>query len=147
MAVVGHIPPRIEIVGGRLGAYWVFALQADRLRHVGGALVAPKAETAVLPLLESIGGGFLLHNRARKVRAPSLRSVGGDFLAETVTEMRVPRLRVVGGDMDTRSAQGYYHPAVRVAGEWTICPGAVEDWTRRETARQALRGQAGPLYL
>lgn len=147
MAVAGHIPPRIEIVGGRLGAYWVVTLQAGHLRHVGGAFVAPKAEAVLAPLLESIGGGFLLHNLARKVRAPSLRSVGGDFLAETVTDMRVPRLRVVGGDLCTRSAQGYYHPAVQVAGEWTICPGAVEDWTRRDTARQALRGQTGPLNL
>ena len=147
LVVAGHIPPRIESVGGRLGVYWIFTLQADHLRRVGGALLAPKAEAVVVPVLESIGGGFLLNHMTRKVQAPCLRSVGGDFLAETVTDMRVPRLRAVGGDLDSRSAKGYYHPEVRVAGEWTICPGAMEDWAKRLAARLAIRGHTAPLYL
>lgn len=147
MMVVGHVPPRLETVGGRLGAYWLFEFESPRLRHVGGALVAPKSEVVLTPLLETIGGGLLQGNRAHRLHAPSLRTVGGDFLAASVTDMRVPRLRIIGGDMDTRGAQGYYHPAVRVEGEWTTCPGAVEDWTKRLAARLAIRGHSDPICL
>ena len=147
LLVVGQIPPRIETVGGRLGAYLTFDFQANHLRHVGGALVATKAESVVAPLLESVGGGFLLHNLARRIHTPSLRFVGGDFFAETVTDMRAHRLRFVGGDLDTRSAVGYYHPELRVAGEWRACPGAREDWTKRLAARIAIRGAGGSLIL
>lgn len=147
MVIVYHIPPRIETVGGRFGAYWVFDLSPLRLRHVGGALVAPKAEVVVAPVLETIRGGFLLNNMTRRVHAPCLQSVGGDFLADAVIDLCVPRLRGVGGDLNTRSAQGFYHPEIRVAGEWTICPGAQEEWTRRERARQALRGDGVPIWL
>lgn len=147
LVVVGRIPPRIRSVGGRLGAYWVFDLRADQLLRIGGALVAPKAEVVVVPKLESIGGGLLLGHRARRLHAPLLRSVGGDLLAASVTDMRAPRLRDIGGDMDTRAALGYYHPHVRVGGDWTICPTALADWTRREAARRAIRGTGLPFCL
>jgi hypothetical protein len=147
LVVVGQIPPRIRSVGGRLAAFWVFDFRADHLLRIGGALVAPKAEVVVVPALESIGGGLLLGYRARRLHAPLLRSVGGDLLAASVTDMRAPRLRDIGGDMDTRSALGYYHPHVRVGGDWTICPTAAANWTRREAARRAIRGTEPPFLF
>ncbi|MDP3850706.1 MAG: hypothetical protein Q8Q59_09400 [Luteolibacter sp.] len=147
LIVVGHVPPRIETVGGRFGVYWLFDVEAPRLRSVGGAFVAPKAEMVAMPVLEKIGGGFLLSNMARRVQAPRLTFVGGDFLADAVRNLRAPRLRVVGGNLDTRSAIDYYHPDVRVAGEWTPHPDACVNWQRRESARQALKGHTGPIFL
>ena len=145
--MICYVPPRIESVGGRFGIYWVDNLSVPKLRQVGGALVCTKAEAVEAPLLETIRGGFLLGSEARKLHAPCLRSVGGDFLAAAVTDLRLPRLRSVGGDLDTRSATGYYHPDLRVEGEWTICPGALENWFLRDAARKAMRGKSGPMYL
>jgi hypothetical protein len=147
LIVVGNVPPRIETIGKRFGAYWLFDVNAPRLRSVGGAFVAPKAEMVVTPVLGKIGGGFLLSKMTRRVQAPRLTFVGGDFLADAVRNLRAPRLRVVGGNLDTRSAIDYYHPDLRVAGEWTPHPDACENWQRRESARQALKGHIGPIFL
>jgi hypothetical protein len=145
--LAGYMPPALETVGGRLGVSWSFAFRAPNLKHVGGCLVPHKCTELVVPLLETVGCGLFVSHAARIIDAPKLRSVGGDFLAGLVGEIRARLLRSVSGDMDTGSAKGFYHPAIKVGGTWTVCPGAVEDWTRREAARQAMRGNQGPLYL
>jgi hypothetical protein len=147
MMVTGYVPPKLESVGGRLGVYWVFELNFTRLQLVGGSLMAPKAEVIIAPLLETIGGSFLANNSTRKVHTPKLRSIGGDFLIGSVTDLRAWLLRTIGGDMDTRCAKGYYHPAIRVGGQWTICPGSVEDWLMRAKVREVIRTKGGQLYL
>lgn len=145
--LAGYMPPSLETVGGRLGVSWSFAFHAPKLKHVGGCLVPHKCTELIVPLLETVGGGLLVTHAATKIHAPTLRFVGGDFLAGSVADIRAPLLRSVTGDMDTSSARQYYHPAVKVGGQWTVCPGAVEDWVKREAARVAMRGNTGPLFL
>jgi hypothetical protein len=147
MMIAGQIPPKLETVGGRLGVYWSFDCHAPRLQHVGGCLVPHKCTKLVVPMLETVGGSLVMTHAATRIEAPKLCSVGGDFLAGSVAYIRAPRLRSVTGDMDTSSTPQYYHPAIKVGGQWTICPGAVEDWVMREAARRTLRGDQGSLYL
>jgi len=145
MVIVGMHPPLLETVGGRLGAYWAFSFEASNLREIGGCLVLSKADDIQVPVLESVGGSILLSHLARTIMAPKLRSVGGDFLADSVCTIRVPCLRLVAGDFDTSSAKGFYHPSIRVGGDWTMFPGAVREWEFREAARKAMRCE--PIYL
>jgi hypothetical protein len=145
--IAGQIPPKLETVGGRMGVYWSFDCHAPRLQHVGGCLVPHKCTKLVVPMLETIGGSLVMTHAATRIEAPKLCSVGGDFLAGSVAYIRAPRLRSVTGDMDTRSTPQYYHPAIKVGGQWTICPGAVEDWVMRAKARELMRAKGGQLYL
>lgn len=145
--LAGYMPPSLETVGGRLGVSWSFAFHAPKLKHVGGCFIPHKCTELVVPLLETVGCGLLVTHAATKIHAPKLRSVGGDFMADKVGEIRAPLLRNISGNLDTGSAKGFYHPAIRVGGEWTICPGSVEDWMLRAKAREAIRGNGGPLYL
>lgn len=140
LKITGTIPPLLESVGRSLSTFWGFDFCAPKLKHVGGILIPHKAELVDVPVLEAIGGGLLLANTNRRINAPMLRSIGGDFLASSTTNLRAPKLRTIAGDMDTRAAKHYYHPDIRVGGQWTICPGAVDDWLIREAARQAIRG-------
>ena len=145
--LAGSVPPSLESVGGRLGVSWSFAFHAPKLKHVGGCLVPHKCTQLIVPLLESVGGGLLLSHAATKIEAPRLRSVGGDFLAGMVGEIRARLLRSVSGDMDTSNAKGFYHPDIRVGGNWKCSPEAVAIWQRREAARLAMRGGDGRLCL
>jgi hypothetical protein len=147
VTIAGQIPPKLETVGGRMGVYWSFDCHAPRLQHVGGCLVPHKSTKLVVPMLETVGGSLVMTHAATRIEAPRLCSVGGDFLAGSVAYIRAPRLRSVTGDMDTRSTPQYYHPAIKVGGQWTICPGAVEDWVMRAKARELMRAKGGQLYL
>lgn len=139
--------PSLETVGGRLAAMWAFQFDAPKLKHVGGTMSLAKTEHLRVPVLETVGGGILLGSLAKKIDAPKLSAVGGDFLAGMATHIRAPRLRSVGGDLVTCWAGDFYHPAIRVGGHWEIHPNALENWTRREAVRLAMRGKGGPLYL
>ena len=83
----------------------------------------------------------MLSHLARRIIAPRLKSVGGDFLAGSVEDIQMPCLRSVGGDLDTGSTPGFYDPAVQVAGDWTVFPGAIRAWELRDSARKAIRGE------
>ncbi len=143
----GELPPRLESVGRSLSTFWLFEFVAPNLKHVGGTLIPHKAETVHAPLLETIGGGFLVSDRTEKIEVPMLSSIGDDFLATHTTDIRAYRLRAIGGDMDTRSAKEFYHPAIRVGGDWTCDPDAIHHWVIREKARQALRYHCDLLEL
>jgi hypothetical protein len=139
LKVSGDLPPRLESVGGSLSTFWLFDFHAPHLKHVGGTLIPHKAETVDVPVLETIGGGFLACETTKRINAPKLCAIGDDFLASHTSDIRAHRLRDVGGDMDTYSAKQFYHPAIRVGGSWTCDPVAVHDWVIREKARQAMR--------
>jgi len=145
LLLAGYVPPLLESVGGIFCAYWTFDFESSRLRHVGGSLILHKAGTVILAALESIGGGFLLGDHTRSLHTPQLHTIGGDFLATSVTKLRAPRLLCVGGDMDTLSAQGYYHPSIKVGGTWTTYPGAIQDWEQRLAVMKVLKRE--PFYL
>jgi hypothetical protein len=145
LLLAGYVPPCLETVGGRLSVHWSFTFHAPRLKHVGGCLVPHKCTELIVPMLETVGGGLLLNHAATRIEAPMLRSVGGDFLAGTVGEIRARLLRSVSGDIDTRSAKQFYHPDIRVGGEWNYSPEAFEDWLRRKRVRLVLKGE--PFYL
>lgn len=141
LLIAGMPPPLLGFVGGRLAVYWAFDFRAACLRRVGGSLVLSKAGDIHVPALESVGGGILLSHLARRIIAPRLKSVGGDFLAGSVEDIQMPCLRSVGGDLDTGSTPGFYDPAVQVAGDWTVFPGAIREWELRDSARKAIRGE------
>jgi hypothetical protein len=147
LKVSSSIPPMLQSVGGSLSAFWAFQFQAPKLRHVGGALIPHKAEFVDAPMLETIGGGFLVGDTTKRINTPMLRSIGDDFLAQSVEFIRAHRLRSVGGDMDTRSDPRYYHPAIRVTGDWFCNPNAIHYWVLRVKALEALRGKGGNLEL
>lgn len=139
--LAGYVPPSLETVGGRLSVHWSFEFYAPKLKHVGGSLVPHKCTELIVPMLETVGGSLLLSHAATRIDAPQLRSVGGDFLAGLVGEIRARLLRSVSGDMDTRHAKGFYHPDIRVGGEWNYSPEAFEDWLRRKRVRMVLKGE------
>lgn len=143
--LVGQLPPSLETVAGRLGIYWTSSVDAQLLRHVGGCLVISKANEARFPLLETVNGGLLMTHPGKKMYVPALKIVGGDFLAGEVTDIRAPRLEAVKGHLDTSFAMEFYHPRIKVGGDWTVRPGAVENWVLRSAARLAMRGL--PLFL
>lgn len=147
MIIAGQIPPKLEFVGGRLGVDWSFECHAPRLRYVGGCLVPHKCTKLVVPLLETIGESLVMTHAATKVEAPRLCSVGGDFLAGSVAKIRAPSLRSITGDADTSSATDYYHPAIKVGGQWKAFPGLVEHWALRLKVIALIRGTGEPLYL
>lgn len=138
MMVRGQIPPNIKTVGRRLTIYSVDEVEMRQLSHVGGYVSAYDTTSFSAPLLTHVGGHLLLHE-ARYVNLPSLESVGCDFLTPAATILRARSLRRVGGDYDTRSALGYYHPAIRVGGDWTLCAGALDAWVLSEEAKDRLR--------
>lgn len=141
MLIAGTLPPMLVSVGGRLGVYWAFSFAAIRLRWIGGCLVLSKSEEIRVPKLHSVGGGILLCHLAQRIVAPQLRSVGGDFLAGSLEIIEAPLLRIVKGDFDSSSAKGFYHPGIKVEGEWTVFPGAIREWELRDAARKAIRGE------
>lgn len=147
LKVAGSIPPMLESVSGSLSAFWCFQFEALKLKHVGGALIPHKAESVDAPVLESIGGGFLLGETAKRIKTPMLQSIGDDFYAGSVEFIRAHRLRSVGGDMDTRSDPKFYHPALRVTGDWVCNPDAIHYWVLRAQALDALRGRRDNLEL
>lgn len=139
VTVSSQLLPSLETVGGRLVALWAYGFEAPKLKHVGGTMGLAKTELLRIPVLETVGGGILLGSLAKKIDAQKLESVGGDFLAGVATQIRAPRLRSVGGDLLTRCAGDFYHPAIRVGGHWEMHPNALENWTRRQAARLAMR--------
>jgi hypothetical protein len=145
--LAGCLPPSLETVAGRLGIYGADSVYAACLRHVGGCLVISKANEARLPLLETVNGGLLMTHPAKKIDVPGLRIVGGDFLAGEVTDIRAPRLEAVIGHLETSFAMEFYHPRIKVGGDWTVCPGAVEHWAMRAAARLAMRDDSTPFFL
>lgn len=145
--LIGTLPPSLETVGKHLAVYWLFAFDAPRLRHIGGSLVLSKVEQVRLPVLEAVGCSILLGSHAHKFHAPKLRSTGNDFLMGSVSQIKAPRLRFVGGDLDTHSSKAFYHPDIKVMGQWAMHPEAAEYWTMRQAARLAMRGDREPPYL
>jgi len=143
--MLGLLPPSLATIGKSLGVYWCFEAESDRLQNVGGSLVLTNAVIIHFPELVAIGGSFLLTFKTHVIHALKLESIGGDFLSKSAHEIRTPALRSVGGNMDTTSAKRYYHPRIKVSGEWTTFPGDVEDWTHRDAARRAMKQK--PFWL
>jgi len=137
--ILGQFPPRLETVGRSLGVYWSFRAESSSLRSVGDYVVLTKAETIRLPVLERIGGSFLLTLLVKSIDVPQLESIGGDFMAPCAERIRARALQSVGGNMDTSSAKGFYNPRIKAGGNWITYPGDVEEWHRNEAARQALK--------
>lgn len=138
--LTGVVPPKLERVGGTMVSYWVFNWSAPCLKTVAGALLFHRAEIVMAPMLEGVMGNLVVDSLTRKMQMPKLKYIGGDFLADKVAGLRAPLLRSIGGDMDTGSAIDFYHPDIRVGGQWKIHPNALNNWVIRQTARKALRG-------
>jgi len=143
--ILGQFPPRLETVGRSLGVYWCFRAESSCLRSVGDYLVLTKAETIRLPVLERIGGSFLLTLLVKFIDVPKLESIGGDFMAPCAEHIRARALRSIGGKVDSSSAKGFYNPLIKVGREWIAYPGEIEDWHRRDAARRALKCK--PIWL
>ncbi len=147
LKVAGTVPPKLESVGGSLSTFGCFEFKAPRLEFVGGALIPHKAKSVDAPFLEAVGGGFLLGDTTKRIRTPKLQAVGDDFYAGSAELIYAYRLRTVGGDLDTRSDPRYYHPAIRVTGEWYCNSDAIHYWIARTKALDALRGRGDDLEL
>lgn len=143
--MLGYFPPRLETVGKSLGVYWCFKAESSCLRRVGDYLVLTKAEAIRLPVLESIGGSFLLTILVKSIDVPKLESIGGDFMAPCAEHIRARALQSISGSVDTSSAKRFYNPSIRVGGEWITYPGDVEDWHLRDLARKAMKCK--PIFL
>jgi hypothetical protein len=141
MTILGEIPPKLQFVGKTLSLLFSPRIFAPELKHVDGSLMLYKTLSADLPVLETIGQGFFLKPQAaQSINAPMLRSIGEDFSAINVKTIEAPRLRWVGGMMDTRSEPYYYHPDIRVGGEWICHPHAIHYWAYRQKMKRMLLG-------
>lgn len=147
LKVAGAVPPKLQKVRGSLSTFWCFDFKAPRLLSVGGALIPHKAKSVDAPLLEYIGGGFLLGDTTKQINTPKLLTVGDDFYAGSAELIWAHRLRKVGGDLDTRSDPQFYHPAIRVTGEWFCNSAAIHYWVARTKALEALKGRDCDLEL
>lgn len=147
LKVAGTVPTKLQSVGGSLSTFACFEFKAPMLLFVGGALIPHKARSVDAPLLENIGGGILLSDTTKRINVPHLQTVGDDFYADSAELIWAHRLRKVGGDLDTRSDPKFYHPAIRVTGEWFCNSAAIHYWVARTKALEALKGRDCDLEL
>lgn len=143
--LIAKFPQALETIGGILGVYSDFDFDAPCLKHIGRSFVLSKTQEIRVPVLETVGGGFLVTHTAKKINAPLLKSIKGDFLAGLVSKIHTPSLEFVARDLVSNSDKYFYDPNTCVLGKRITYPGAIQEWNHRMAAKRAMKCES--IYL